>query len=121
MGKSKKKSKSNQLPQKSSIAGPALPSPAAAPASATSSTNEATEPQIPQPMSLPHTPSPEAPQHQDFPSFYLSSVTAAFADDIEKLRLASDFRDSSVPILIQALKEGAEIYGEEERGSWMGR
>jgi len=61
------------------------------------------------------------PPSQDFPSFYLSSVTAAFADDLEKLRLASDFKDSSVPILIEALKQGAEIYGEKDRGVWMGR
>ncbi|MDI1485087.1 MAG: hypothetical protein OHK93_000221 [Ramalina farinacea] len=43
----------------------------------------------------------------DFEQFYLQKATAEFADDIEKLRKATDFKESSVPVLIAALKQGA--------------
>ena len=42
-------------------------------------------------------------------------MTADFADDIEKLRNANDFKESSVPVLIQALKQGAAGFTEEEK------
>ena len=43
----------------------------------------------------------------EFEQFYLRQATSDFADDIEKLRKTTDFKDSSVPVLIQALKQGA--------------
>ncbi|KAG8529290.1 uncharacterized protein KY384_005925 [Bacidia gigantensis] len=56
---------------------------------------------------------------EDFGSRYLRQVTADFADDIEKLRTASDFKESSVPVLIQALKEGAANFTEKEKREMM--
>ncbi|MCJ1378034.1 hypothetical protein MMC17_001130 [Xylographa soralifera] len=61
------------------------------------------------------------PQADTFESFYLQAVTREFADDIDKVRNASDFKDSSLPILIEALRQGVGIYGEEERERVMGR
>jgi ribosome assembly protein 3 len=71
-------------------------------------------------LSQPAQPSSTQPEAQDFSSWYLSAVTSEFADDIEKLRSATDFKDSSVGILIEALKEGAELFGEEERALVLG-
>ncbi|MCJ1320861.1 hypothetical protein MMC15_006202 [Xylographa vitiligo] len=61
------------------------------------------------------------PKAATFESFYLQAVTREFADDIDKVRSASDFKDSSLPILIEALRQGVGIYGEEERERVMGR
>lgn len=46
-------------------------------------------------------------------------VTTEFADDLEKLRSASDFGDKSLPILVSALKQGASIYSEAEKKKMM--
>ncbi|MCJ1399301.1 hypothetical protein MMC11_002503 [Xylographa trunciseda] len=61
------------------------------------------------------------PKGATFESFYLQAVTREFADDIDKVRNASDFKDSSLPILIEALRQGVGIYGEEERERVMSR
>ncbi|KAL8928481.1 MAG: hypothetical protein Q9208_001715 [Pyrenodesmia sp. 3 TL-2023] len=57
----------------------------------------------------------------DFESFYLKQVTTEFADDLDKLRNASDFNEKSVPILIDALKATAGVYSEEEKAKAMGK
>ncbi|CAO1602794.1 hypothetical protein XANCAGTX0491_006393 [Xanthoria calcicola] len=57
----------------------------------------------------------------DFESFYLQQVTAEFADDLDKLRNASDFTDKSMPVLVEALKDTARTYSEEEKREVMGR
>ncbi len=55
------------------------------------------------------------PPDEDFESYYIKRVTAEFADDIDKLRSAPDFSEQSVPVLIQALKQGSKGFGEEEK------
>ncbi|MCJ1356382.1 MAG: hypothetical protein MMC33_006377 [Icmadophila ericetorum] len=60
------------------------------------------------------------PQPQTFEQFYLAQCTTEFADSLDKIRQASDFKDESVPILIEALRQGADIYGESERERVMG-
>ncbi|KAL2045646.1 hypothetical protein N7G274_002074 [Stereocaulon virgatum] len=55
------------------------------------------------------------PPQESFESYYLRRVTAAFADDIDKVRAAPDFTSKSVPILIQALKQGAYSFTPEEQ------
>ena len=47
-------------------------------------------------------------------------MTEEFASDIDKLRAAPDFRDHFVPILVEALGQGASIYSEEEKARVMG-
>ncbi|KAL8989277.1 MAG: hypothetical protein Q9177_001807 [Variospora cf. flavescens] len=64
-------------------------------------------------------PSPQ--DETDFESFYLKQVTAEFADDLDKLRNASDFTEKSVPILINALKATAGMYSEGDKGKVMGK
>ena len=52
---------------------------------------------------------------EGFESYYIRRVTAEFADDIDKLRNAPDFRETSVPVLIEALKETSRGFSEEEK------
>ncbi|KAL8718891.1 MAG: hypothetical protein Q9225_004037 [Loekoesia sp. 1 TL-2023] len=61
------------------------------------------------------------PEATDFESFYLKKVTAEFADDLDKLRAASDFNEKSLPILIDALKGTAGVYSEEDKAKVMGK
>lgn len=60
--------------------------------------------------------SPSSDTPADFETFYLQQVTQEFADDLDKLRNASDFNEKSLPVLIAALKQGAKLYSEEELG-----
>ena len=55
------------------------------------------------------------PPKEDFESYYMKRVTAEFADDLDKLRNAPDFSEHSVPILIQALKQGSKGFSEGEK------
>ncbi|KAL9018552.1 MAG: hypothetical protein Q9185_004154 [Variospora sp. 1 TL-2023] len=65
---------------------------------------------------------PPTPQDEtDFESFYLKQVTTEFADDLDKLRNASDFTEKSVPILIDALKATAGMYSEGDKMKVMGK
>lgn len=70
------------------------------------------------------TPTPTATKsertHNDsFEDFYLEQITHEFADDIDKIRKASDFKEEkSLPVLVAALKQGASIYSVEERRDW---
>ena len=57
----------------------------------------------------------QPPTQESFESYYLKQVTAEFADDIDKIRNASDFNERSVPVLIQALKQSAANFTEEEK------
>lgn len=52
---------------------------------------------------------------QAFESFYLKQATKEFSDDLDKLRSAPDFKAGSVPILIEALRQGTATFGVEER------
>ncbi|KAI4664916.1 uncharacterized protein J4E79_003215 [Alternaria viburni] len=55
-------------------------------------------------------------QAQDeFGALYLRKIAAEFADDLDKVREAPDFKASSVPMLIHALKQGESLYSVEER------
>lgn len=64
-------------------------------------------------------PSSDAPA--DFETFYLQQVTREFADDLDKLRNASDFNEKSLSVLVAALKQGAKLYSEEELENIMGQ
>ncbi|KAL9027437.1 MAG: hypothetical protein Q9196_004034 [Gyalolechia fulgens] len=64
---------------------------------------------------------PPADPETDFESYYLQQVTTEFADDLDKLRKASDFTEEFLPILIGALKGTAGVYSEEERAKVVGK
>ena len=53
---------------------------------------------------------------QAFESFYLRQSTKEFSEDLEKLRNANDFRgQSSVELLVGALKQGTSTFAKDER------
>jgi ribosome assembly protein 3 len=55
-------------------------------------------------------------QTQDeFSALYLRKIAAEFADDLDKVREAQDFKASSVPMLIHALKQGESLFTPEEK------
>lgn len=51
----------------------------------------------------------------------MQQVTAEFADDLDRLRNSNDFNEKSLPILVEALKQTAGMYTEEEKRNVMGR
>lgn len=59
------------------------------------------------------------PKRDDFDAWYLRQVTAQYANDLDKVRGAADFKDASVPMLVEALKQGARAFGEEEKKAVM--
>ncbi|KAF2657827.1 hypothetical protein K491DRAFT_676947 [Lophiostoma macrostomum CBS 122681] len=52
---------------------------------------------------------------EDFTSYYLRKVTTELADDLDKVREASDFSSRSLPLLIHLLKQGESTFSVEER------
>jgi len=56
----------------------------------------------------------------DFSSFYMRRVTTELADDLDKVRNAKDFDESSLPILIHALQQGQELFSPDERAVIVG-
>jgi len=57
----------------------------------------------------------DADAEEAFTAFYLRQLTSEFAEDLVKIRSASDFKDSSVPLLVEALKQGRTCFGRDER------
>lgn len=52
---------------------------------------------------------------EEFSTIYLKKITSELADDLVKVRDAQDFKESSLKMLIHALKQGSSIYSAEER------
>ena len=52
---------------------------------------------------------------EEFGPLYLRKIAAEFADDLDKVREAQDFKASSVPMLIHALKQGESLFTPEEK------
>ena len=63
---------------------------------------------------------PKPNPDESFESYYLRLITASFPDDIDKVRSAPDFKDSSMPVLIEALKQGVHSFTDEEKARIMG-
>lgn len=54
-------------------------------------------------------------QQEEFNALYLRKITGEVADDLDKVREAQDFKASSVPMLIHALKQGESLFSAEEK------
>ena len=63
---------------------------------------------------FPSKPQPVDPE-KAFEDFCLRQATKEFANDLDKLRSASDFREGSVLLLIKGLKQGTACFGRQER------
>jgi len=55
----------------------------------------------------------------EFQKLYLRKVTMEMQTDIEKLREAQDFNDSSVATLVAALGQGASLFSVDEQRTVM--
>jgi hypothetical protein len=66
-------------------------------------------------QNLPLPPALEAAAEQNFASFYLRQTTQEFADDLDKLRTASDFNDRSVELLVDSLQKGTACFSKQDR------
>ncbi|KAK4187824.1 ribosome assembly protein 3 [Podospora australis] len=68
-------------------------------------------------------PSEEQQQHladkqvsAEFTSYYLQRATQEFAEDLDKVRTADDFKaDNALPMLISALQQGTAMFSPEEQ------
>ncbi|KAI9822905.1 MAG: hypothetical protein M1832_002930 [Thelocarpon impressellum] len=61
---------------------------------------------------VPNSTDPTAPA---FETFYLRAATAEFAEELDKIRSADDFDDASLPVLVNALRQGASLFSAEEQ------
>lgn len=50
-----------------------------------------------------------------FTKFYMQQAAAEFADDLDKVRTADDFKDDALPLLINALQQGASGFSIEDQ------
>lgn len=51
----------------------------------------------------------------DFAAYYLQRATREFAEDLDKVRGASDFKNDAVPLLVNALQQGMALFSDKER------
>ncbi|ESZ96761.1 hypothetical protein SBOR_2831 [Sclerotinia borealis F-4128] len=51
---------------------------------------------------------------EKFTAHYLQRATTEFSEDLDKIREADDFNENALQILVHALKQGTEVWGEEE-------
>lgn len=78
--------------------------------------NEADDvPSADESVALPPTKQQPLSPEQAFEEFYLRQATKEFSNDLDKLRSAPDFKESSVPILIEALRQGTACFSADER------
>jgi len=59
---------------------------------------------------------PPAPEESTFGQIYLRLVTTELASDLDAIRKAPDFKDdSTLPILIRALRQGETLFSADEK------
>ncbi|KAI0872816.1 ribosome-assembly protein 3-domain-containing protein [Hypoxylon argillaceum] len=46
----------------------------------------------------------------DFTSYYLQQSTKEFAEDLDKIRSADDFKGDALPVLIKSLQQGTSMF-----------
>ncbi|KAI0551896.1 ribosome-assembly protein 3-domain-containing protein [Xylaria curta] len=46
----------------------------------------------------------------DFTSYYLQQSTKEFAEDLDKIRSADDFKTDALPMLIRSLQQGTSMF-----------
>ena len=50
-----------------------------------------------------------------FAKYYMQRSTTEFAEDLDKIRGADDFKDDALPLLINALQQGTSMFSIEEQ------
>ncbi|ORY60712.1 ribosome-assembly protein 3-domain-containing protein, partial [Pseudomassariella vexata] len=51
----------------------------------------------------------------DFTSFYLQQATKEFAEDLDKVRNADDFKGDALPMLIKGLQQGTALFSKADQ------
>ncbi|CAJ2508819.1 Uu.00g138450.m01.CDS01 [Anthostomella pinea] len=46
----------------------------------------------------------------DFTSYYLQQSTKEFAEDLDKIRSADDFKGDALPVLVKSLQQGTSMF-----------
>ncbi|TVY34619.1 Ribosome assembly protein [Lachnellula subtilissima] len=78
-------------------------------------TKSPSPPQTSKPTKTVKGPKTDAEISAVFTQFYMQRATQEFAEDLDKVRGADDFKDDSVAMLVGALKQGVEVFSAEER------
>jgi len=50
-----------------------------------------------------------------FTAFYLQRATKEFAEDLDKIRTADDFKNDALPMLVKALQQGTVMFSPEDQ------
>jgi len=56
----------------------------------------------------------------EFNSYYLQRATKEFAEDLDKVRNADDFKNDGIAMLIHALQQGTAMFSEEDQRRILG-
>ena len=51
----------------------------------------------------------------EFTSYYLQRATKEFAEDLDKVRTADDFKNDAIHLLVNALQQGTALFSPEEQ------
>ena len=51
----------------------------------------------------------------EFTSYYLQRATKEFAEDLDKVRTAEDFKNDALNVLVNALQQGTAMFSPEEQ------
>ncbi|KAK0724817.1 ribosome-assembly protein 3-domain-containing protein [Lasiosphaeris hirsuta] len=51
----------------------------------------------------------------EFASYYLQRITKEFAEDLDKMRSADDFRNEAMQVLVGALQQGISMFSPEDQ------
>ena len=52
-----------------------------------------------------------------FSRYYMQKVTLEFADDLDRIRSADDFRHDALSMLVHALQQGVDVFSTTEKQS----
>ncbi|QPC64121.1 hypothetical protein HYE67_006352 [Fusarium culmorum] len=58
---------------------------------------------------------PTNPSSPEFTSYYLQRATQELSEDLDKVRNAEDFKADSIPFLVHALQQGADLFSSEDQ------
>ncbi|KAK0611175.1 ribosome-assembly protein 3-domain-containing protein [Immersiella caudata] len=51
----------------------------------------------------------------EFTSYYLQRATKEFAEDLDKVRTADDFKNDAIHVLVNALQQGTAMFAPEKQ------
>jgi len=51
----------------------------------------------------------------EFTSYYLQRATKEFAEDLDKVRTADDFKSDAIHVLVNALQQGTSMFSAKEQ------